>query len=175
MFLVDLREVRGKGCEITPIDAMINHNTTQVFFDDMRIPADTLVGEEGKGFYYILDGMNAERILIAGRVSRRCALLHPPASEYASEREVFGRPIGQNQGIQFPIARAHAETEAAALVNQKAAALFDAGLDCGAEANMAKMLASEAAWHAGEAACRPSAASPSRASTTSSASGARLA
>ncbi|MGI9335390.1 MAG: acyl-CoA dehydrogenase family protein [Gammaproteobacteria bacterium] len=152
VFLVDLREVRGKGCEITPIDAMINHNTTQVFFDDMRIPADTLVGEEGKGFYYILDGMNAERILIAGESVGDARYFIRRASEYATEREVFGRPIGQNQGIQFPIARAHAETEAAALVNQKAAALFDAGLECGGEANMAKMLASEAAWHAGEAA-----------------------
>ncbi|MCP5150978.1 MAG: acyl-CoA/acyl-ACP dehydrogenase [Ectothiorhodospiraceae bacterium] len=152
VFLVDLREVRGKGCDIQPIDAMINHNTTQVFFDDMRIPASSLIGEEGRGFYYILDGMNAERILIASESIGDGRYFTRRAVEYAKERVVFGRPIGQNQGIQFPIARAHAEIEAADLMNRKAAALFQAGADCGAEANMAKMLASEAAWHAGEAA-----------------------
>jgi alkylation response protein AidB-like acyl-CoA dehydrogenase len=152
IFLVDLREVKGKGCEIKPIDAMINHNTTEVFFDNMRIPASSLIGEEGKGFYYILDGMNAERILISGESIGDARFFIRKASDYSKERQIFGRPIGQNQAIQFPIARAHAETEAAALMSQKAAALFQAGMDCGAEANMAKMLASEAAWHAGEAA-----------------------
>ena len=151
VFLVDLREVRGKGCDIRPIEAMINHHSTQVFFDDMRIPADSLVGEEGRGLYYILDGMNAERILISGESVGDARYFIRRAREYASEREVFGRPIGQNQAIQFPIARAYAETEAAGLMNQKAAAMFEAGLDCGAEANMAKMLAAEAAWNAGEA------------------------
>ncbi len=151
IFLVDLREVKGNGCEIRPIDAMINHNATEVFFDNMRIPASSLIGEEGKGFYYILDGMNAERILIAGESVGDARFFIKKASEYSKERAIFGRPIGQNQGVQFPIARAYAETEAAALMNQKAAALFEAGVDCGAEANMAKMLASEAAWHAGEA------------------------
>ena len=151
IFLVDLREVKGNGCEIQPIDAMVNHNATEVFFDNMRIPASSLIGEEGKGFYYILDGMNAERILIAGESVGDARFFIKKASDYSKERSIFGRPIGQNQGVQFPIARAYAETEAAALMNQKAAALFEAGMDCGAEANMAKMLASEAAWHAGEA------------------------
>ena len=151
IFLVDLREVKGNGCEIRPMYAMINHNATEVFFDNMRIPASSLSGEEGKGFYYILDGMNAERILIAGESVGDARFFIKKASEYSKERAIFGRPIGQNQGVQFPIARAYAETEAAALMNQKAAALFEAGMDCGAEANMAKMLASEAAWHAGEA------------------------
>ena len=151
VFLVDLREVRGRGCEIRPLEAMINHNTTQVFFDDMRIPASSLVGEEGRGFYCILDGMNAERILIAAEALGDARYFTRRAGEYATEREVFGRPIGRNQGIQFPIARAHAETVAADLVNRKAAALFDAGQECGAEANIAKLLASEAAWHAAEA------------------------
>ena len=152
IFLVDLREVRGRGCEIRPLPAMINHNTTEVFFEDMRIPASSLVGEEGRGFYYILDGMNAERILIAAEGIGDARYFTRRACEYASEREVFGRPIGRNQGIQFPIARAHAEALAADLVGRKAAALFDAGRQCGAEANIAKLLASEAAWNAAEAA-----------------------
>jgi alkylation response protein AidB-like acyl-CoA dehydrogenase len=151
VFLIDLREARGNGCEIRPIDALINHNTTEVFFDDLRIPADTLIGEEGKGFRYILDGMNAERILVAAEALGDAQYFIRRASDYACERVIFGRPIGQNQAVQFPIARAYAETQAAMLLNQKAAALFDAGKDCGAEANMAKMLASEASWHAGEA------------------------
>ena len=150
IFLVDLRAVKGKGCDIQPIEAMINHNTTQVFFDDMFIPSAALIGEEGKGFYYILDGMNAERILISGESIGDARFFIDKSVDYCKEREVFGRPIGQNQAIQFPIARAYAETEAAALLSQKAAALFDAGRECGAEANMAKMLASEAAWHAAE-------------------------
>jgi len=151
IFLVDLREVVGKGCEIKPLEAMINHNTTQVFFDDMFIPDEALIGEEGKGFYYILDGMNAERILIASESIGDARFFIDKSVSYAKEREIFGGPIGSNQAIQFPIARAHAETEAAALLGQKAAALFDADLECGAEANMSKMLAAEAAWHAGEA------------------------
>ena len=152
IFLVDLREVRGRGCEIRPLPAMINHNTTEVFFQDMRIPASSLIGEEGRGFYYILDGMNAERILLAGEAIGDARYFTRRARDYAAEREVFGRPIGQNQGIQFPIARAYTETLAADLVNRKAAALFEAGRDCGAEANIAKLLSSEAAWNAAEAA-----------------------
>ena len=152
IFLVDLREVRGRGCEIRPLPAMINHNTTEVFFQDMRIPASSLIGEEGRGFYYILDGMNAERILLAGEAIGDARYFTRRARDYAAEREVFGRPIGQNQGIQFPIARAYTETLAADLVNRKAAALFESGRDCGAEANIAKLLSSEAAWNAAEAA-----------------------
>ena len=152
IFLVDLREVRGRGCEIRPLPAMINHNTTEVFFQDMRIPASSLIGEEGRGFYYILDGMNAERILLAGEAIGDARYFTRRARDYACEREVFGRPIGQNQGIQFPVARAYTETLAADLVNRKAAALFEAGRDCGAEANIAKLLSSEAAWNAAEAA-----------------------
>ena len=152
IFLVDLREVRGRGCEIRPLEAMINHNTTEVFFEDMRIPAGSLVGEEGRGFYYILDGMNAERILLAAEAIGDARYFTRRACEYASEREVFGRPIGRNQGIQFPIARAYAQTLAADLVNRKAAVCFDSGRECGAEANIAKLLASEAAWNAAETA-----------------------
>ena len=123
----------------------------EVFFDNMRIPAASLIGEEGKGFRYILDGMNAERILVGSEAIGDARWFIAKASHYASERVVFGRPIGMNQGIQFPIARAHAETDAAELMLRKAAALFEAGLPCGDSANMGKMLASEAAWHAGEA------------------------
>jgi acyl-CoA dehydrogenase len=150
VFLVNLREAVGNGVEIRPIDAMINHNTNELFIDKLRVPAESIVGEEGKGFWHILDGMNAERILIAAEALGDARWFTARATAYASEREVFGRPIGANQGIQFPIARAHAETEAADLMARKAAALFDAGVRCGAEANMAKMLASEAAWHAGD-------------------------
>ena len=152
IFLVDLREVRGRGCEIRPLPAMINHNTTEVFFQDMHIPASSLIGEEGRGFYYILDGMNAERILLAGEAIGDARYFTRRARDYACEREIFGRPIGRNQAIQFPIARAYAETLAADLVNRKAAALFEAGRDCGAEANIAKLMSSEAAWNAAEAA-----------------------
>lgn len=146
-----MREVLDRGLSIRPIDAMINHNTTEVFFDNMRIPASSLIGEEGKGFRYILDGMNAERILVGAEAIGDARWFIAKASRYASERVVFGRPIGMNQGIQFPIARAHAETEAAALMLRKAATLFEAGLPCGDAANIGKMLASEAAWHAAEA------------------------
>lgn len=150
VFLVDLTEAVGNGVEIRPIDAMINHNTNEIFIDNLRVPADSIVGEEGNGFRHILDGMNAERILIAAEALGDARWFTAKAAAYATEREVFGRPIGANQGIQFPIARAHAETEAAGLMARKAAALFDAGKPCGAEANMAKMLASEASWHAGD-------------------------
>lgn len=152
VFLVDLREAKGRGVEIRPIETMINHHTTQVFFDGLELPADALIGEEGRGFSYILDGMNAERILIAAECLGDARWFVARACEYARERVVFGRPIGQNQGIQFDLARAHAQTEAADLMVRKAAALFDAGLPCGAEANMAKLLAADASWAAGEAA-----------------------
>jgi acyl-CoA dehydrogenase len=151
VFLVDLNAARGKGVEIRPLDAMINHNTNEIFFDDLEIPAENLIGEEGKGFRYILDGMNAERILIASEALGDARWFLRTAVAYAGSRVVFGRPIGQNQGVAFPIARAHAETEAADLMVRKAAALFDAGAPCGAEANMAKLLAADASWHAGEA------------------------
>lgn len=149
-FIVDLREVKGNGCDIRPIPAMVNHNTNEVFFDNMRIPADSLIGEEGKGFKYILDGMNAERTLVAAEALGDGRYFIKKAVEYANERVVFGNPIGSNQGVSLPIARAYAELEAAELMNRKAAAKFQAGLDCGAEANMAKLLASEAAWHAAD-------------------------
>jgi alkylation response protein AidB-like acyl-CoA dehydrogenase len=151
IFLVDMRDVVGNGMEIRAIDAMINHNTTEVFFDNMEIPADALVGEEGKGFRYVMSGMNAERVIIAGESIGDARYFIEKATAYANERKIFGGPIGQNQGVQFPIARAHAETEAADLMARKAAALFEAGEPCGAEANMAKMLCAEAAWNAGEA------------------------
>ncbi|MDX1540511.1 MAG: acyl-CoA dehydrogenase family protein, partial [Geminicoccaceae bacterium] len=151
VFLIDLRELKGQGVEIKPIPAMINHNTTEVFFDQAEIPADSLIGEEGRGFRYILDGMNAERILISGESLGDARWFIDKASGYAGERQVFGQPIGRNQGIQFPIAKAHAETDAADLMARKAAALFDAGEACGAEANMAKLLSGEAAWNAAEA------------------------
>ncbi len=149
-FLVDLREARGNGLEITPIDTMINHNTNQLFFDGLRVPADSLIGEEGHGFRYILDGMNAERILLAGEALGDARWFIRKAVDYANERQVFGAPIGRNQGIQFPIARNWAETEAADLMVRKAAALFELKQPCGAEANTAKMLASEASWGAAD-------------------------
>ncbi|HSQ05654.1 MAG TPA: acyl-CoA dehydrogenase family protein, partial [Burkholderiales bacterium] len=142
---------RGKGMEIKRLDAMVNHNATEVFFDGARVPAENLIGEEGKGFRYILDGMNAERILVSAEAIGDARWFTRTAVAYARQRVVFDHPIGRNQGIQFPIARAHAETEAADLLMRKAAALFEAGLPCGDDANMGKMLASEAAWHAGEA------------------------
>src|SRR5487761_367633 len=151
VFLVDLRESIGHGVEIRPIEAMINHNTTEVFFDNLKVPPDALIGEEGKGFRYILDGMNAERILVAQECIGDGRWLLKKGVDYAKERVVFDRPIGQNQGVQFPLARAYAELEAADMICRRAAALFDAGRDCGADANMAKLLASEATWHAAEA------------------------
>ena len=150
-FLVDMREAKGNGMEIRKLDAAINHNTTEIFYDNLRIPADSLIGEEGKGFRYILDGMNAERILIAHESLGDAKYFIKRATEYANERVVFGAPIGKNQGVQFPIAKSYAEMCAAELMIQKAAAMFDAGRDCGPEANMCKMLAADAAWHAAEA------------------------
>jgi acyl-CoA dehydrogenase len=152
VFLVDLRESLGKGVEIRPIDALINHNTTEVFFENLEIPAENLIGEEGEGFRYILDGLNAERILVASEAVGDGRWLLQRAVDYANQRIVFDRPIGQNQGIQFPLARAYAELQAADMMARKAAALFQAGRDCGEDANIAKLLASEAAWHAAEAA-----------------------
>ncbi len=149
VFLVDLRAT--EGIEIRPIPTMINHATTEVFLSDVRVPAESLIGEEGQGFRYILDGMNAERILIAAECLGDARWFIETASAYARERRVFDRPIGQNQGVQFPIARAFAQTEAAELMIHKAASLFDAGERCGKEANLAKLLASEASWAAGEA------------------------
>jgi len=150
VLLVDMREAVGKGLTIRPIRTMLNHATTELFFDDLRVPAANLIGEEGKGFRYILSGMNAERILIASECIGDGRFFIDRAAAYASERHVFGRAIGENQGVQFPIARAHVQVTAASLMVDKAAALFDAGEPCGTEANMAKMLASEASWYAGD-------------------------
>jgi hypothetical protein len=150
VFLVDMRAALGAGLEIRPIRAMINHHTTEVFFDGLRVPATSLIGEEGRGFRYILDGMNAERILIAAECVGDARWFVAKAADYARERVVFGRPIGQNQGIQFPIARAYADTEAAALMVGRAAEMFDRGERCGAEANMAKLLAADASWKAAD-------------------------
>jgi acyl-CoA dehydrogenase len=151
VFIVDLREAEGRGVDIRKIDAMLNHNTCEVFFDNLEVPAENLIGQEGQGFRYIVDSMNAERILIASESLGDARYFIRRASEYAKERIVFGRAIGQNQGVAFPIARAHAQAAAAELMVRKAAALFEAGRDCGAEANMGKMLAADAAWAAGEA------------------------
>ena len=150
VLIVDLREAIGNGLTIKPINTMMNHSSTELFIEDLRVPAENLIGEEGNGFRYILDGMNAERILIASECIGDARFFIEKASNYATERQVFGRPIGQNQGVQFPIARAYAQTEAAALMVNHAAALFEAGESCGAEANMAKMLAADAAWFAGD-------------------------
>ncbi|NBB14403.1 acyl-CoA dehydrogenase [Caulobacter sp. SLTY] len=150
VLLVDMREAVGKGLTIRPIRTMLNHATTELFFDNLEVPAENLVGAEGKGFRYILDGMNAERILIASECIGDGRFFIDRASAYAKEREVFGRPIGQNQGIQFPIARAYVQLSAASLMVDKAAAMFDAGIPCGTEANMSKMLASEASWYAAD-------------------------
>lgn len=150
VFIVDMREARGKGLAIKPIRTMINHATTEVFFDDLKVPAENLIGEEGQGFRYIIDGMNAERILIASECIGDAKWFIQTARNYANVREVFGRPIGKNQGIQFPIARAYAQMRAAELMVCRAIDLFDAGAPCGEEANLAKLLASEASWAAAE-------------------------
>ena len=150
VLLVDMREAVGNGLTIRPIRTMLNHATTELFFDDMVVPAENLLGEEGKGFRYILSGMNAERVLIASECIGDGRFFIDKASAYAKERSVFGRPIGENQGIQFPIARAYVQLSAAAGMVDKASAMFDAGLPCGTEANMAKMLASEASWYAAD-------------------------
>lgn len=151
VFLVDMREAVGKGLEIRPIKAMVNHNATEVFFDNLKIPADSLIGEEGKGFRYILDGMNAERILVSSEAIGDARWFIKTAVDYSNERQVFGRPIGMNQGIQFPVARAYTQMQAAELMLRKAAALFEQGAPCGEEANIGKLLASEASWMAAEA------------------------
>tara|TARA_R110000868_G_scaffold55460_8_gene172540 strand:+ start:7036 stop:8190 length:1155 start_codon:yes stop_codon:yes gene_type:complete len=150
VFIVDMREAVGNGLEIKPIRTMINHATTEVFFDDLVIPANSLVGEEGKGFRYILDGMNAERILIAAECIGDARWFIQKATDYANDRNVFGRAIGQNQGIQFPIAESYMATEAANLMVEHAARVYEDGGRAGAEANMAKYLASEASWKAAD-------------------------
>ena len=150
VFLVDMREVKGKGLTIRPIRTMMNHATTEVFFENMRVPAENLVGVEGEGFRYILSGMNAERILIGAECIGDAKWFIQKATHYAGERVVFGRPIGQNQGVQFPIARAYINMRAAELMVREEAALYEAGKDCGAEANMAKHLAAEASWAAAD-------------------------
>jgi acyl-CoA dehydrogenase len=152
VFIVDMRGARERGLEIRPIKAMINHNATEIFFDNMEIPVENLIGEEGGGFRYIIDGLNAERILVATEAVGDGRWCVRKAVAYANERSVFGRHIGQNQGVQFPIARAHVNLEAADLMCRKAAALFEAGADCGADANIAKLLASEAAFAAADVA-----------------------
>jgi len=150
VFLVDMRKAVGKGLTIRPIRTMINHATTEVFFDNLEVPAENLIGQEGAGFRYILDGMNAERILIAAECIGDARWFVEKARDYAKARVVFGRPIGQNQGIQFPIARAYAQYQAAALMVKRAADMYEAGKPAGPEANMAKMLASEASWFAAD-------------------------
>ena len=150
-FIVDMRAALGHGLTIRPIRTMMNHNTTELFFDDMVIPAENLVGVEGRGFRYILDGMNAERLLIAAECIGDAKWFLRKASDYARERQVFGRPIGQNQGIQFPLARAYAQMRAAELMVQAGCEKFEAGESPGEEANMAKLLAADASWAAGEA------------------------
>ena len=149
-FIIDVKAAEGNGLTIRPIESMINHHSCELFFDDLAIPAENLLGQEGKGFKVILDGMNAERVLIAAECVGDGRYFIDKASAYASDRVVFNRPIGANQGVQFPIARAYTQVEAAGLMVEKAAKMFDAGLPCGAEANMAKMLASEASWAAGD-------------------------
>ncbi|MDB5900141.1 MAG: acyl-CoA dehydrogenase [Ramlibacter sp.] len=151
VFLVDMREAVGNGMTIRPIKAMINHNTTEVFFDHLRIPADSLIGQEGKGLRCIMDGMNAERILVSHESLGDAKWFTKTSVKYANERVVIDRPIGKNQGIQFPIAKAYAQMQAAELMLRKSAAMFQAGLPCGEFANLSKLLTAEAAWEAGEA------------------------
>jgi acyl-CoA dehydrogenase len=148
IFMVDLHRSIGKGMTVRPIRNMVNHETNEVFFDQLEVPAENLIGEEGKGFKYILDGLNAERTLIAAECIGDAYWFLNKARTYASERRVFNRPIGQNQGIQFPMAEAYIETEAANLMRMKACELFDAQQPCGAEANMAKYLCAKASWEA---------------------------
>jgi len=151
VFLIDLKSLVGKGVTIRPIRAMINHNSTEVFFDNVRIPANALVGEEGKGFKYILSGMNAERILIAAECIGDAKWFLEKGAAYAKDRVIFGNPIGKNQGVQFPLAKAYAHMIAAEAIVYRAAGLYDAGTDPGVEANSAKMLAADASWEAAEA------------------------
>lgn len=151
-FIIDLRDVVDNGLTVQPIDAMINHHACALFFDDLKVPAESLLGDEGKGFRVVLGGMNAERILIAAECIGDAKYFIEKATKYASDRVVFGKPIGSNQGIQFPLAKAYAQMQAASLMVDKAANLFDNNQPCGAEANMAKMLAAEVSWQAGDAA-----------------------
>lgn len=151
VFLIDLREAMGRGLSLRPIRNMVNHETNEVFFDNLEIPAECLIGEQDKGFRYILDGLNAERVLIAAECIGDARWFIERASRYARERVVFDRPIGQNQGVQFPLAESHIETEAASLMRFRACELYDSGKPCGAEANMAKYLAAKASWEAGNA------------------------
>ena len=151
IFLVDIRAALANGLTLRPIRNMVNHETSEAFFTDLEIPAANLIGEEGKGFRYILDGLNAERTLIAAECIGDGRWFVERATSYANERVVFGRPIGQNQGVQFPIAKAYASMRAAELMVKEATRKYEAGLDCGAEANMAKMLAADAAWDAANA------------------------
>jgi len=151
VFLVDLREAIGKGLSLRAIPNMVNHETNELFFDNLEIPVENLIGEEGKGFKYILDGLNAERVLIAAECIGDAYWFVARAARYASERVVFDRPIGQNQGVQFPIAETYIETEAASLMRYKACELYDSKKPCGAEANMAKYLAAKASWEAANA------------------------
>jgi alkylation response protein AidB-like acyl-CoA dehydrogenase len=150
VLLVDMRQAVGKGLTIRPIRTMLNHATTELFFDDLEVPAENLIGEAGRGFRYILDGMNAERILIASECIGDGRFFIDRAAAYAKDRSVFGRAIGENQGVQFPIARAYVQVSAAAEMVRKAAGMFDVGQACGTEANMSKMLASEASWYAAD-------------------------
>jgi len=152
VLLVDMRQAAGHGLTIRPIQTMMNHATTEIFFDDVEVPAENLIGQEGHGFHYLIDGLNAERILIAAECIGDGRWFLERACRYAKERVVFGRPIGQNQGIQFPLARAYANVEAAALMVAQAAQLFDSAKPCGAQANMAKLLAAEASWEAANSA-----------------------
>ena len=151
IFMVDIKEALKTGMELRPIENMVNHETNELFFDNLEIPAENLIGEEGQGFKYILTGLNAERVLIAAECIGDGYWFTDTVTKYVSEREVFGRPIGQNQGVQFPIAEAYIEIEAANLMRYKACDLFDAGAPCGAEANMAKYLAAKASWEAANA------------------------
>ncbi len=150
-FIVDMRAALGHGLTIRPIRTMMNHNTCEVFFDEMAVPAENLVGEEGRGFRYVLDGMNAERLLIAAECIGDAKWFTAKSTAYANSRVLFGRPIGQNQGVQFPIARAYAQMRAAELMVREGCARFEAGLPCGEQANMAKLLSAEASWAAAEA------------------------
>jgi len=150
VLLVDLRQAVGNGLTIRPVRTMLNHATTELFFEDLEVPAQNLIGQEGQGFRYILDGMNAERILIAAECLGDARFFIDRASQYAKEREVFGRPIGENQGVQFPLARAYVQATSAGLMVDRAASLFEAGEPCGTEANMAKLTASEASWFAAD-------------------------
>lgn len=151
VFILDMREARQAGLSIRPIRTMMNHSTTEVFFDNVRVPAANLIGEEGKGFRYILSGMNAERLLIAAECIGDAKWFLDKAAAYARERVLFGRPIGQNQGIQFPLAKAYANMRAAELMVREGIRLYESGANCGAEANMAKMLAADASFEAANA------------------------